>query len=188
MLYVVSGQKITKETKDPHRQGALQVMSIAGKITTPMPLPLAAGSVPVCTQVAGLCWRAVGDRVEVLLITSRDTGRWIIPKGWPMKGHSDAAAALREAYEEAGVQGEVAPEPLGQFTYVKVMDPQHGVPCGVTVFAIRVKQLRDRFPETDQRRRKWFAPERAALKVDEPELRALLRRFAPLAPTPRGAS
>jgi 8-oxo-dGTP pyrophosphatase MutT (NUDIX family) len=167
-------------------------MAIAGKIATPMPLPLAAQSTPVFMQVAALCWRTVGERVEVLLITSRDTGRWIIPKGWPMKGRSDAAAALREAYEEAGVQGEVAPEPLGHFHYVKVTDPGHGLPCGVAVYAVRVTQLRDRFPENDQRRRKWFAPERAALKVDEPELRALLRRFSPLtpaapspAPTPR---
>ena len=157
-------------------------MSIVGKIATPMPLPLAAAAGAVCTQVAALCWRAVGDRAEVLLITSRDTGRWIIPKGWPMKGLSSAAAALREAYEEAGVQGEVDERPVGQFHYVKVTDPAHGLPCGVAVFAVRVRQLRDRFPENDQRRRKWFAPERAALKVDEPELRAMLRRFAPLAP------
>lgn len=171
-----------KKKEASSSSGVKQVMTIIGKIVTPMPLPLAAGSVPVCTQVAALCWRKVGDRVEVLLITSRDTGRWIIPKGWPMKGLSNAAAARREAFEEAGVQGEVAPKPLGQFSYVKVTDPGHGVPCGVVVFTIRVRQLRDRFPETDQRRRKWFSPERAALKVDEPELRALLRHFAPLAP------
>ncbi|MBI1218991.1 MAG: NUDIX domain-containing protein [Rhodobacteraceae bacterium] len=152
-----------------------------------MPLPLAAGAEPVCMQVAGLCWRAVDDRVEVLLITSRDTGRWIIPKGWPMKGLSDAAAALREAYEEAGVQGAVVSDPVGHFHYVKVMDAEHGLPCGVAVYAIRVKQLREKFPENDQRQRKWFAPARAALKVDEPELRALLRRFDPLGLAPRDA-
>ena len=64
-------------------------------------------------QVAALCWRmGQGGAVEILLVTSRDTGRWVIPKGWPMDGKSASAAAAREAWEEAGVKGTVRPESI----------------------------------------------------------------------------
>ncbi|TMV51109.1 NUDIX domain-containing protein, partial [Thioclava sp. BHET1] len=73
-------------------------------------------------QVAGLCWRLSNKKVEVLLVTSRDTGRWIIPKGWTMKGKSKAEAALQEAYEEAGVEGSHG-KAIGDYAYVKLVDP-----------------------------------------------------------------
>ncbi len=154
-------------------------MSILGKLTHPLPLALAAQAGPTCGQVGALCWRNGPAGVEVLLVTSRDTGRWIIPKGWPMKGRSPEDAALREAFEEAGVEGEANPVASGSYRYVKVVDPAHGAPCEVTVFPVRVARLRDRFPERGQRDRAWFTPEEAATKVDEAELRALLRLFAP---------
>lgn len=126
------------------------------------------------TQYGALCWRMHRGKVEVLLITSRDTGRWIIPKGWPIDGLTPADTAAREAWEEAGVQGDVVNTHLGMFGYNKVLTPRQSVPCSVQVFGLRVAQLKNKFPEQSERRRKWFAFEKAARKVAEPELRALL--------------
>jgi len=117
------------------------------------------------------------DRVEVLLITSRDTGRWVIPKGWPIKGMGSAEAAAREAWEEAGVEGQVAAESTGLFSYVKRFGVNAGVPCIVFVHALRVRRLARTFPERKQRRRKWFSLAVAARKVAEPELKALFLAF-----------
>ncbi len=116
-------------------------------------------------------------RVQVLLITSRDTGRWVIPKGWPIEGLTAAEAAAHEAWEEAGVEGLVAATDLGQFHYDKMMDPKPAVPCQVQVFALRVAKLRAKFPERKERRRRWFDALKAARKVAEPELRQLLQHL-----------
>lgn len=128
-----------------------------------------------CTvQYGAVCWRMHRGKVEVLLITSRDTGRWVIPKGWPVVGLTPAGSAAREAWEEAGVEGEVAETGIGLFRYDKVMTPKPALPCRVEVFALRVARLKGKFPERGERRRKWFAAEKAARKVNEPELRQLL--------------
>ena len=129
-------------------------------------------------QIGAICWRMHRAKVEVLLITSRDTGRWVIPKGWPMEGLSEAEAASIEAWEEAGVRGDIAPESLGSFDYDKVLSATKAIPCTVTVFGLRVAALHTDFPERKQRRRKWFAAEKAARKVAEPELRQLLKAIA----------
>lgn len=134
------------------------------------------------TQYGAVCWRMHRGKVEVLLITSRDTGRWIIPKGWPISGMSPADTAAREAWEEAGVEGEVLAETLGAFGYDKTLAPRgsaagaepRSVPCSVQVYGLRVAGLKDKFPEKKERRRKWFGLEKAARKVAEPELRQLL--------------
>lgn len=133
------------------------------------------------TQYAALCYRMSGkDTFEILLITSRDTGRWIIPKGWPIKGKSGAECALQEAFEEAGVQGTPAQDPIGVYAYDKVLSD--GVqPCIVSVYPVEVRDLRKDFPEKGQRERAWFNPKKAAGKVDEPELRTLLATFDPQA-------
>lgn len=130
-------------------------------------------------QYAALCWRRQGKEVQVLLITSRDTGRWVIPKGWPIKGLGPAEAAAREAWEEAGVRGRAVPDCLGVYSYDKRRDDKPPVPCLVAVYALEVDALDTTFPEAGQRRLKWFAPAKAARKVDEPELRALLEGFTP---------
>ena len=111
--------------------------------------------------------------IEVLLVTSRDTGRWVIPKGWPMPGRSAPEAAAREAWEEAGVLGEISEASLGHYSYAKRRLPKRPLPCAVTVFPLRVEGLANRFPERKERQRKWFAARKAARKVDEPELRAI---------------
>lgn len=129
------------------------------------------------SQQGALCWRMNRGRLEVLLITSRDTGRWVIPKGWPMEGLGPDQAAACEAWEEAGVEGQVQPLPVGFYSYDKATNGRF-LPCMVSVFPLRVARLADKFPERSQRRRKWFTAEKASRKVAEPELRDLLARFA----------
>jgi len=124
-------------------------------------------------QVAALCWRMHKGQVEVLLITSRDTGRWVIPKGWPMQGLGDAQAAAREAWEEAGVEGRTVDRALGRYLYDKIR-PTEALPCAVAVFPLEVTALHRRFPERKQRRRKWFAAAEAAKLVHECDLSRLL--------------
>lgn len=130
------------------------------------------------SQIGALCWRMHRGHPEVLLITSRDTGRWVLPKGWPMKNLCPAAAAAREAWEEAGVHGSIADDAIGFYSYDKIIPRDAALPCMVTVFPLRVTGLADCFPERKQRRRKWFAAAKAARKVAEPELRALLLAVA----------
>jgi 8-oxo-dGTP pyrophosphatase MutT (NUDIX family) len=130
-------------------------------------------------QHGALCWRLDRGSVEVLLISSRDSGRWIIPKGWPIEGLSPSQTALQEAWEEAGVTGDADPLSLGQYHYLKVMGPDRTIPCLVSVFGVRVVRLRARFPERKERRRKWYPLEKAAAKVEEPALRDILAGFAP---------
>ena len=129
-------------------------------------------------QVAALCWRKSRGRTEVLLITSRDTGRWVVPKGWPMKGLSDAQAAMREAWEEAGVRvGAEKARRVGQFYYDKGLDDGSDLPVVADVYKVRVRdgELADRFPEAGQRKRAWVPTKKAARMVEEPALRTLLR-------------
>ncbi len=130
------------------------------------------------SQYGAICWRMHRGNVEVLLVTSRDTGRWVIPKGWPIDGLAPAASAAREAWEEAGVTGLAAPSPLGLYGYDKVLTPDSSLPCVVAVFPLRVDELAAKFPERKERRRKWFHAAKAARKVAEPELRALLQSLA----------
>ncbi len=129
-------------------------------------------------QIAALPYR-VGDNgeIEVLLVTSRDTGRWVIPKGWPMQGKKPHRAAKLEAFEEAGLLGRVGKEPLGSSLYNKRLGTGSTVPCEVMVFPLEVKSRRSRWPEMNERERRWFSPEEAAGAVAEDGLRDLLRRM-----------
>ena len=131
------------------------------------------------TQFGALCYRPVGNGLEVLLITSRDTGRWIVPKGWAIDGLTPAQTALREAEEEAGVEGRALDACVGFFDYIKRIEDGTDLPCLVAVFPVRVRGLRDDYPEAAERRRKWFSPRKAATKVDEPGLRRILLEFRP---------
>ncbi|WP_395671409.1 NUDIX hydrolase [Phenylobacterium sp.] len=131
-------------------------------------------------QFAALPWRRNADgAVEVLLITSRETRRWVIPKGWPIKGLTAAKTAAREAYEEAGVSGDVAKKKLGAFHYDKRLASGRLQHVKVTVYALRVEREADAWPEKGQRDRQWTAPADAAAAVDEPELQALIAAFKP---------
>ena len=130
------------------------------------------------SQYAALCWRLEKGKVRVLVITSRGTGRWIIPKGWPMADRGPHEAAAQEAWEEAGVLGKASDRCLGLYTYDKV-EAKERVPCAVMVFGLKVKTLAQKFPEAGQRRRRWVSRKKAAKLVAEPELARLLRGFDP---------
>ncbi|MBC7146768.1 MAG: NUDIX hydrolase [Thioclava marina] len=135
------------------------------------------GHRPASLQVAALCLRVRDGKTQVLLITSRDTGRWVLPKGWPMRGRSLSGAAQQEAWEEAGARGLVEKEPIGDFHYDKILDSGLAVPTDVIVFLLRVEQLEKTYPEVGQRKRKWFAPKEAAGLVAEEGLQKILRNL-----------
>lgn len=132
-------------------------------------------------QYAALCYRVVQGKIRILLITSRGTKRWIVPKGWPMDKKAPHEAALTEAAEEAGVIGRVSRDPIGHYTYYKLMDDGREIPCVGTLFPVHVRLLRAEYPEANERDRKWFSRKKAAKKVDEPELAELIRTFDPSA-------
>jgi len=129
------------------------------------------------TQYAALPYRIVDGAVEILLITSRRTHRWIVPKGWPIDGLSPAASAAREALEEAGISGEVQAESIGFFHYFKVLRNDINVPCKVDVFALKVTRQRKNWAEKDAREQRWYPPAQAAQTVQEPQLRKLILKF-----------
>lgn len=129
-------------------------------------------------QYAALPWRLEDGAPQVLLVTSRETGRWVLPKGWPMKKRRPHDAAAVEAFEEAGAVGRVEKRPLGVFRYQKRLKDGSTALCEVSVFPMPVERLEPDWPEAAERRRAWFAPEEAAERVAEPELAALLRAFA----------
>ncbi|WP_397543359.1 NUDIX domain-containing protein [Roseovarius salis] len=133
----------------------------------------------VRTQFAALCYRIRKDKPEFLLVTSRRTGRWIIPKGWPVDGKTPADSALMEAWEEAGVRGRVTGPSLGLFSYFKDGPGEDGLPCVAMVFPVRVRGLSGRYPERAERKRKWMRPKKAAASVGMPELAHILREFDP---------
>jgi 8-oxo-dGTP pyrophosphatase MutT (NUDIX family) len=129
-------------------------------------------------QCAAVPWRkGEGGGVEILLITSRETRRWVIPKGWPIRGLTSAQSAAREAFEEAGVRGPTGKKPIGVYHYAKRLRSGRIQNVRVAVFLMRVDEECDAWPEMDQRVKQWVPPAEAADLVDEPDLRALLARF-----------
>lgn len=116
--------------------------------------------------------------LEIMLVTSRETRRWIIPKGWPIAGVEPHNLAALEAMEEAGLLGKVAQKPIGSYHYDKKRGDGSIVHCEVDTFALEVEQQMPTWPEQEERNTKWFAPEEAASHVQEPELRDLIRKFA----------
>lgn len=131
-------------------------------------------------QVGALCWRKRKGQTEVLMVTSRDTGRWVVPKGWPMKGRSAAGSAMQEAWEEAGVRIDPAESrAAGKFDYTKLLKDGQKRQLTVHLFSVRLRKsdLHDRFPEAKERKRTWMTARKAAAKVAEPGLRKILRRL-----------
>jgi 8-oxo-dGTP pyrophosphatase MutT (NUDIX family) len=135
-------------------------------------------------QYAALCWRRIaGLDPEFLVVTSRETSRWILPKGWPISGLTPAATAAREAFEEAGAEGIVTEAAIGSFVYDKMLDRNMkslvALPCEVGVFALEVTRLHDDYPEKSQRIRSWVSRSEACVRIDEPSLCLLIARFMP---------
>jgi 8-oxo-dGTP pyrophosphatase MutT (NUDIX family) len=135
---------------------------------------------PARKQVAALVWRMDDGVLKVLLVTSRDTGRFVIPKGWPMKNLSDAKAAATEAYEEAGVSGRITSRPIGHYDYNKIFGPGFALPCRVMVYAMEARKILPKWPEKAERKRFWMTLQDAAASVHEPELRDLIEDFVPV--------
>lgn len=131
------------------------------------------------TQYAALPWRRTAAGVEVMLITSRETRRWVIPKGWPIKKLSPAASAAQEALEEAGVIGPMSRKALGIYHYDKRLRSGRTQHVRVFVFGLEIAELREEWPEKGQRERRWTTPAFAAELVDEKELKKLLAAFDP---------
>ncbi len=127
------------------------------------------------TQMAALPLRQSdsGDW-RILMITSRDTGRWVLPKGWPMKGKNLRQAAEQEALEEAGVIGRISKNPIGVYHYLKRIEDGADIPCEVVLYPMRVTKLLRRWPERNERKRKWFSAKGAAKRVMEEDLKDLL--------------
>ena len=135
---------------------------------------------PKRMQYAALCYRRTTEngQVEILLLTSRDTGRWVIPKGWPMGSKSASEVAATEALEEAGVKGIVEHDPLGCFGYSKAMSEGLVLPCEVQVHALEVTGSVKNYKEKGQRQQEWVSPTDAAERVAEPGLKKIIRAFA----------
>jgi len=124
-------------------------------------------------QYAALPYRR-SPRTQVMLVTS-GTGRWIIPKGWPMKRKTPHAAAAREALEEAGVVGRIGKEPMGSFTHKKQLKEGQVLVCEVQVFPLEVTHQRKSWPEKGKRDVQWFSPAEAAKTVQQPVLSEMIR-------------
>lgn len=130
---------------------------------------------PSGRQVAALCLRDGKVGKDVLLVSSLQSDRWIIPKGWPIAGKDFPNAALAEAWEEAGVStGRVQNEKIGQYNYIKTNKNGTKFTCLVDVFAVQVKGLADEFPESSRRRRQWVTQSQAVTLVREPTLKKII--------------
>ena len=127
-------------------------------------------------QAAAAMFRGAGDKRELLLVTSRDTGRWIVPKGWIEDDEDGAQAALRETWEEAGMIGEVLPGgPVGRYRYLKQRQRRGDAVCVVDVYILKLLDEKEQWPEKGQRRRKWFPIATAIGLIGEDGLKDVIR-------------
>lgn len=133
----------------------------------------------LCYQVAALPWRREADgSFSVLLITSRTNGKWMLPKGWPMKGLSEAEAARQEALEEAGVEGVVETQAIGSYRYSKLFSDGSSTPGQAVIFPLAVTRERKGWKEKGQRQRRWMSAHEAAEAAHEPDLARFLANLA----------
>ena len=136
---------------------------------------------PPRLQVAALCWRRAGQGMRVLLDHQPRHRPLGDPQGLadapPHRGRGGRARGL----EEAGLRGEVPDRSIGVYTYRKVLAPGRTIPCAVRVYPLEVREMLKQYPETGQRRVRWFSRDKAARRVLEPELKALIRAFEPAA-------
>lgn len=132
---------------------------------------------PPRLQVAALCYRKGKKGPEVLLVTSRGRGRWILPKGWPELKKTGPESALNEAFEEAGVVGSIEKEPFAICRSVKGLDGGFSVPTKVAIYCVKVDKQLDQYPEKGQREIAWVSVSQAIKLADEPNLKRILKRF-----------
>jgi len=132
-------------------------------------------------QTAALCYKiSSAKKIRILLITSRTTKRWIIPKGWPIRGHKNFKAAEAEAFEEAGATGKMLNFCVGKYSYIKSHEGK-GISCLVYVYPLLVRKLLDEYPESHQRKRRWVEISKASGLITEPELKNIMYQFDPQA-------
>ncbi|POF27713.1 NUDIX hydrolase [Roseibium marinum] len=131
---------------------------------------------PARLQIAALCFRPSDTEPEILLVSTRDTGRLILPKGWPEKDKPAHQTAVIEAYEEAGVVGKAHPRSMGSFRSFKGLSDGLKVRTKVLVFKIRFEKQLEDFPEIGQRRCIWLPLSEAVEAADEASLKRFLRR------------
>jgi 8-oxo-dGTP pyrophosphatase MutT (NUDIX family) len=143
-----------------------------------LPIRLRGRKSNVRSQFAALCYRRILDQTQICLVTSRGSGRWILPKGWPVHNQTPAQAAAAEAFEEAGLSGHAFDTCLGVFSYTKPLDKSRTAILAL-VYPVHVTHVHTDWPEQHQRRRKWFTPAKAAAKIAEPELRRIVESFDP---------
>ena len=135
-------------------------------------------SMEVARQIAALpVRRGTQGSLLVLLVTSRESGRWVIPKGWPWPDREEWASAAEEAREEAGILGKADQKSIGSFRYHK-RQPIGTLLVDVTVYRFEVTEQLATWPECEERQRSWFSLTEAAAVVAEPELQELIRRLA----------
>jgi 8-oxo-dGTP pyrophosphatase MutT (NUDIX family) len=135
----------------------------------------------ILNQAGVIAYRILDGKVQVLLVTSRDTGRWIIPKGNVDSGTTPAKAAAKEAYEEAGVKGNITSQiPFGLYTYFKRLESGKARAARVEVYLLRVDQQLGKWPETGQRKLSWRSTKKAVGLVQEPGVVPLLLRLMEL--------
>ncbi len=123
-------------------------------------------------QAAAVPFKREKKGVRVLLITSRKTGRWIIPKGLIEPGDTALFTAMKESTEEAGISGEIVPTVISRYSY-----PKWEGRCEVVVYPLKVSALLPHYEEENERKRRWFSLEDAIRAVDREELKDALRAF-----------
>src|SRR4051812_41902026 len=128
-------------------------------------------------QYGVIAWRRSGSGVEILMITSRETRRWVVPRGNAIPGLRPWESAAQEAFEEAGVRGGVQPEAIGTYRYGKRAKDGRVTPALVHLYPMLVTEEAETWPEQNERERRWFAPAAAAAAVDEADLADLIRDF-----------
>jgi 8-oxo-dGTP pyrophosphatase MutT (NUDIX family) len=128
-------------------------------------------------QVAALPFRTTNRELSILLITTRGKRRWSVPKGWPMPRKRARQTAAIEAYEEAGLLGQISAKAIGAFKHRK-RKGKRKIVCDVKLFPLKVKKQRKRWPERGQRQAVWLPASEAARRVHRPQLRRLIQRFA----------
>lgn len=132
---------------------------------------------PKSQQVAALPWRKNKGELEILLVTTRTTKRWLIPKGWCMEAKADHDAAAIEAFEEAGVKGDVNSFPVGSYVYEKILRSGNTRSLTVQVYALEVREEFLDWPERHERKRKWVSVQQAIEMIGEPELKPVVLAF-----------
>ncbi len=145
-------------------------------IKSPKGLVVAKATIEKFRQVAALPYRLTAQGYEVVMITTRDSGRWILPKGWPIKGLKRHESAETEAMEEAGLIGSAAPKPIGRFIYIKQF-PKRQEKVLVDVFPLAIEKQLEDWQEKGQREVRFFNPVDAAALVSDAGVGTLILSF-----------